>query len=681
MQTVYARLPENPNVTLKLRVSSDQKHDDQEALYERHFSSSNPPPIGLLFNDKIPFTEDAVQRAPIRGVINALSPFVSGEGRDRERGIFRVNDFIVHAIISFETQDISWMEKSLEEFTINEEEKTKIEKAVRVWLDEESARVSARVSLASLEGDLDQLPVKIFIEKTFQGFTSPETTEEEVDEALEDSNALAATLQEYYEEETRKEDGKSLENIVSDAVDTYFADRISKQFKWNDAQKITTKWYALQWLGTRRKVTPFSRAEPPPQEKRGEQEDIFSTPQGTPQVTPRQKAKPQAEPLPKVTEEELFVRQLERNLDETMRRALSPLYRFIGGLAVALSDADVRRFYTYKNQRGVTLEELQRVVRMGNKTLEAFYDANKHLGDLLLTYAVDVQLQKDAFSKKKSPAKRIAVSNRINFAGVIDQGNNYRRNFREYARQAALLPMDEKHPDIADWYYCAMPYSVFWELLSSTSVAAMEMAASDIWRFTGRKDFTIPLMIKSEDTRDIFVLMTRNKYIISTGSIYSESLFVGQGGASKRYQTGSGSVIREKRAAENLAGKHWWQDVVLIKDDSNRERRQRMDRIKDIDKGELERLKTLLDLVIDYKKNPEKGEALTPSIREAAAENADQVCEDITNNVDGFIENLNDDIDYVLRRTHCYDTMMHKLKYIYSPAPYGGGSFHRRRFF
>lgn len=698
MQTVYAQLPENPNVTLKLRVSSEKNNTSRDHdIYERHFSSragrkKRNKNIGFLFADtkrNPPFTEAEVEKAPLREFINIANSFFNDETEDEDL-LEEVNKWIVNAIRVFEQQILvndelieGWLPANL----VKKDNVKNLKNATEDWLIKESNRIEFRgggnsgvdTFIANAFGDLKQIIRELEETETESSFE---------EELQRDVNALAATLQEYHEELQSKE---QVGPMVETQLDRFFEDKVAKAFNvaWTQQQREKIKQAALAWLYS--KVFKGERAQ--------QQQNIIV-------VNP-----PQVE----VTEEQKFVKRLEDNLDDIMRRALSPLYSFVGGVAVALSETDVRRFYKYKGQRGITVEELQSPVKKGNTSIQSFYNANKHLGNVLLQYAVNVQVRKDQAQQQQQQQQQIqrrliGDQQPLNFAGVVGRQGVYRNDganlqlnfnqmFRSYARANALLPVDGNHPDVADWYWCAMPYAVFQDMLTANLVAAMEMAASDIWRFTGREDFTIPLMIKSVDTRDVFVLMVRNKYIISTGSIYSESVNVnfgnGRQGGSKRLQTGSGSIIREKRAAENLAGKYWWQDVVLVKQDPNRERRERLNRIKQEDEQTLIRLRELIRLATEYQ-NAQNLQDENPGYfmgRLANLENdilgvagvgeddiqrmhsGEAVLSEIQRDAQNFIKGKKEEIEEIRLRQHCYETMMYHLKYIHKPMGlYNGGS-------
>jgi len=702
MQTVYAPYPGNPNLTLKLRVPTTPQPAEDD-VYQRHFSSAGKN-VGLLFADgERGFTVRSIKEAPIRGIYNISFTTYP----DKRVGV--TNSVVFNAINAFEgkkdvTQEdvMQWLKQVVVNFKIaidivsDKISKTFLE-AIQKWTNFMKERVTPGKYNVS---EFSKESIEILTAQ-YQSDTDDEETT--IDEVKQDVNALVATLEEYYEQDIVNGDGSiSVEDMVNKQVDRYAGDktRTDQKFQWSSQIAQEIKELAVQWLKGRTIMAPPAAKPPQSVSPRGVAPPAVQPPQSVPQsVAPPAAAvqPPVLQPLPVVvkTAEHIFVERLENSLDAVMRRALAPLYHFVGGVAVALSDNDTRRFYKYKCQQPcITVEDLQSPVNKGNTTIATFYDANKHLGDLILQASVNEQARRDDLAR--------APTSGFQFVGltVIDQTSKFRKQFREYAIQHAALPADENHPDVADWYYCATPYEVFWNLLSNNMIAAMEMAASDIWRFTGREDFTIPLMIKSVDTRDVFVLMTRNKYIISTGSIYSESLYVnqgGRGGTTKRLQTGSGNSIRDRRAAENLAGKHWWQDVVLVKDDPNPERRERLERIKAADQAEIAKLEGQLEDVARYDRlasvpggiEGNRIDALLRLLNIAFPQSVPITSDNVREirNSGAFkkeVEKKVLEVRELKAKLHCSEKMAYHLKYIRSPAPYGGGSFtatRRRTFF
>ena len=56
MQTVFATLPENPNVRVKVRVDSSQLENTQESIFKRHFAEIGPNtnPSGTTYQEEPP---------------------------------------------------------------------------------------------------------------------------------------------------------------------------------------------------------------------------------------------------------------------------------------------------------------------------------------------------------------------------------------------------------------------------------------------------------------------------------------------------------------------------------------------------------------------------------------------------------------------------------------------------
>ena len=355
-----------------------------------------------------------------------------------------------------------------------------------------------------------------------------------------------------------------------------------------------------------------------------------------------------------------FIEELENNLEQVLRRALQPLYHFIGMLSVALSDTDVRRLYKFKNKGGVTLEELQNpIVNRGeNKTFKEFFDNNKHLSNTLILYTVSIMRN---LPKKEEPVNALIGHNFGSSNPIAGNVNDF-RNWIQYAEDTTVYPSSDDEFDISKWYACALPYEAYTHGLSEQVVAAFNWAVSDIWRFTNRRDFTVPLLIKSPDTRDIFALMVRNKYMITTGSVYSDSITVGSNGStSKRYMTAPGYRARDRRASENLAGKHWFSDVILV----NKKGRMHVMEIIERAKYKIFTLwKLRTPIGIDYATFMESNEVIA-----LLAEYNDN--NDVEWSIRYYMQAVsgnNVTVDNALKRTKlvvkCYDLMNQELKYM-----------------
>ena len=360
-------------------------------------------------------------------------------------------------------------------------------------------------------------------------------------------------------------------------------------------------------------------------------------------------------------DERKFIRELEQNLDQILRKALQPLFVFVAQLAISLNDTDVRKYYKWRDNTR-NLEDMQSPIENygNNRTFNEFFDNNKHLGNVIILYTIQLmrRVKKKPKVKEEPILKHLIGLNIASDNAIVGDQDEW-RNWVQYADNRSLYAYDPQGLDISKWYYCALPVAAYSNILSQQVVAAMQWAVSDIWRFTSRRDFTIPLLVGSPDTRDIFALMVRNKYMITTGSAYSESISVGNGSTSKRFMTGPGYRARDRRASENLAGKHWFENVVLITE-------KKPNQMNPLYVEEFRKRRILLKLSKDYDLYENVDEFLN-SVSDILQGTSEEFQGQIELDIALSLENKSYLIES-LRRTElilkCYDLMYQELKYL-----------------
>lgn len=356
-----------------------------------------------------------------------------------------------------------------------------------------------------------------------------------------------------------------------------------------------------------------------------------------------------------------LVRKLETELVHIMRRALEPLYSFVSIVSLAINDTDPRRLYRYKNQKGVTLEELQNIVVTGARTATEFIDKNRHLGKTILTQiseTITLNMQDTGGGGYTSIGWSAEQNMPPHLADGVDPAGlaALRAHINQYE-------YDTPHGmDTAHWYWCALPYASFRILLDDTPIAAFDWALSEIRRHVGERGFTVPLLIKSMDTRDQFAKMVRNRYILTTGQLSYGSIDVGPGGARRRFLAGPGYKAQLMRAGENFAGKIWFENVFVVNRYEYRHQRAPVVSQELIRAAEDHVRRTRTELLMAEEA---LASATSAFRRESAQPGADMIslnfavrnAHNATIGLRRSLQQQENNLAFQLQRKHCYETM------------------------
>lgn len=612
MKTVYADVPHNPNLRMKLRILDDSQDD----IFDHHFGGESDekeePFIGLRSEklQPLPYKDVDKNKPSMKILINGLyDALVTQENMDQIEFRSKTN-FLIYSMIAYAEQQ-----------PLNAYSRDQLAKILS-GVFENRTNNFAQFIVAWFE---DLTKKGVFIQRMNQDVGIPviDFNAFLVQNGVDSNDAigLIADVEQAYEEWSKDEfedDEKMMKLIEAWATDTLSGNKYSAE-NYNVYLRGIREWF--------KKRLPRGVVPPVylPDEPVLKDEPILKD-----------------DPVVIKDPEAVAVAKIERELDQIMRRALQPLYLFIGQLATALLESDIRKFYRYANKKYVTEYELQGIVKMGNRTFADFYENNRHLGDLIIHKTLESlrgpkepMLKRPKVAIKKEP-KPVGNPFGIAFPAPAQMQQDVWERFMQYAADASNEPL-LGGIDAADWYWCALPYASFQVILATTSVAAFDWAASAIWRYTNRRDFTIPLLIKSPDTRDVFATMVRNKYMLTMGSAYSESLTVNSGGgSSKRFMTGPGYKAQNMRAMNNLTAKIWFQSVVLV----NNQNEQTRARIREMDrKTAVARVLSRQGVRFLWSDTPDLKARLENGLREAGLQE-----EDIQQYV-GQIEAIHADID------------------------------------
>ena len=224
----------------------------------------------------------------------------------------------------------------------------------------------------------------------------------------------------------------------------------------------------------------------------------------------------------------------ETPIERALREGLSPLYLFVGQLAMRLGDGDDRHYYKFKN--GATLEELQCPIVKGAKDIKEFIKKNSHLGRALLA-----ELLSETKATKGFALLGDALEDELDFEALLNEGRSY------------------------NWVFGLAPDTLFAYILHATTMGAMITALEQIRSLDGCGTFTLRQILQSEHVRGQFALFCAFHFLgASGGNAYGNSrVYVKQGKvAGTGYNLSAGLETRKRLALQMEACQYWFQDVV-----------------------------------------------------------------------------------------------------------------------
>lgn len=167
-----------------------------------------------------------------------------------------------------------------------------------------------------------------------------------------------------------------VEQILNDVPDSNDLEIISLQSVRDDMHQLHL--HEARVAKRRRNMVKARKAKVD-RAKRTVREHNQSSPSVSPTASPTMPVKrvPNAE--------RAMVRSWERDLADVVRRAMAPMVRFVGAVAVKLRLDDMRKLLVWSNDRDQSMESrLRALVSNGARTVEEFMDLNRDLGRPLL---------------------------------------------------------------------------------------------------------------------------------------------------------------------------------------------------------------------------------------------------------------------------------------------------------
>lgn len=167
-----------------------------------------------------------------------------------------------------------------------------------------------------------------------------------------------------------------VEQILNDVPNTNDLEVISLQSVRDDMHQLHL--YEARKARRRRNSTKARKAKVA-RAKRTVRKHNQSSPSVSPAASPTMPAKRAS------TGERAMVRSWERDLADIVRRAMAPMVRFVGAVAVKLRQDDMRKLLVWRDAEDQSMEaRLRALVSDGARTVEEFMDLNRDLGRPLL---------------------------------------------------------------------------------------------------------------------------------------------------------------------------------------------------------------------------------------------------------------------------------------------------------
>lgn len=299
-------------------------------------------------------------------------------------------------------------------------------------------------------------------------------------------------------------------------------------------------------------------------------------------------------------DEKTLVAEWVSALNDIVSRALVPLMAFAGAVAVKLRYDDVRFLLQWKADEKDRLNVVQPA-----DTIADFIKNNRDFGMPLLQMFMD-SVQPPAPEEKdsrKAAAKRKLLFDKIgahpcfdfddleNFQLTdISRGNRpidprpvppradasnavkaeYQRRlsawFRDFGAAAALQELIGQSLEIRfapAWAFNVIGSAVFRKLISTSGLAAMEMALAQVNRIPGCSQFTMQELICSKEVHDQFAFLVASNYL-SSGDYIPRG-----GGGNKKRKNNNNTYLnivqmRNLLAARVMTAHVWFESVRRI---------------------------------------------------------------------------------------------------------------------
>ncbi len=261
-------------------------------------------------------------------------------------------------------------------------------------------------------------------------------------------------------------------------------------------------------------------------------------------VTPPKGESPKRDREPAVSLERAMVAEWERDLRDIVVRAMEPLVRFVGAVAV-------------KSRRDYIRASMKNVVSEGAQTVVEFVDANGHLGRTLLSKYLDQAPTEPPQAAQEQ--QQVAGPARATVGGVAESGPaapvqapfdladldqspaylaaRFQKPTARYLRQrirderdpqirrgleqhlmrvTALETLEDRALEMAfapAWAFEVLGDPLWRRIVDNTTLAAMNMAHAKVRRIEGCSSFTLKELICSDDVSDQFAFLVAAEWL------------------------------------------------------------------------------------------------------------------------------------------------------------------------
>jgi hypothetical protein len=259
-----------------------------------------------------------------------------------------------------------------------------------------------------------------------------------------------------------------------------------------------------------------------------------------------------------------MVREWERDLADIVRRAMAPMLRFVGAVAVKVRQDDVRRLLVWNRDQDASMEDrVRRLVSKGARTVAEFMALNRDLGPPLLyrylkaaeanimnkeeeeedddeddppedginahiglafdlneldlpAATLQARYQKSSLTTLRNTLAQLRA---VAHPSPQDQAqmDEIRRNIRLIKvitkASTGLAASDVEGSFAPAWCFEVMGDAVFRKLINDVTLAAFEMAHAKVRRIEGCESFTLKELICSEQVHDQFAFIVAAEWL------------------------------------------------------------------------------------------------------------------------------------------------------------------------
>jgi hypothetical protein len=238
-------------------------------------------------------------------------------------------------------------------------------------------------------------------------------------------------------------------------------------------------------------------------------------------------------PEEEFTEEQILLERLHTELNHLVSRALQPVIRFVGMVAMRLRYDDSRILLQWNDNPKATMDERLSIVKKGT-SLEDFVQKNLFLGTRFLQMfvsAFDVPQEDDYDEEEIAEEQKNPVRRTLSFQNApigacfdLDGGGLVQLNSTNVSLQNALRQLVRSEVEVQfapAWAFESMDSAVFRAVLSTTCFGAIEAAAARIRTIPNCKSFTTKELMCSDQVSHQFSFLVSSMYLMSGDEVGS----------------------------------------------------------------------------------------------------------------------------------------------------------------